>query len=163
MWIEIGQDGFAQNLIDRWALVTTSDKGERSDGFTFVRRADGLTTVEVGPVGTRLLRGYRQAVGALARAGNDVVVDEAKFDDDGWTEWSSSLHGLPVTWVRVECDLSVCEDRERSRVDRSELHGLARGIYDRVHADAIYDLVVDTTHASPTECADTVLAFVEAC
>ncbi len=37
---------------------------------------------------------------------------------------------------------------------------LARGIYDSVHADATYDLVVDTTHASTDECARAVLAFV---
>lgn len=114
MWIEIGQDGFAQNLIDRWVLVNTNADGERSDGFTFVRRDDGLMTVDVGPVGSRLSRGYRQAVGALARTGKDVVVDEAKFDDGGWADWSSALYGLPVTWVRVECARTVLTFVEKS-------------------------------------------------
>lgn len=161
MWIEIGQDSFAQNLLDRWVLVTSSGEARRSDGFTFVRHDDGLMTVEVGPVGSRLLRGYRDAVGALAQAGNDVVVDEAKFDNQGWADWSSALHGLSVTWVRVDCDLAVCEERERARTDRTGLRGLARGIYDRVHADAAYDLVVDTTHAPTAECAGRVLATLE--
>lgn len=53
------------------------------------------------------------AVGALARAGNDVIVDEAMFDPAGWAEWVTALEGLAVTWVRVGCDLSVCESRER--------------------------------------------------
>src|SRR5262245_34183408 len=75
MWVVMAQDDFAQNLVPRWVVVTDDAAGDdHGDGFTFVRRADGTTVVEVGAVGRRLLRGYRHAVGAVARAGNDVLV-----------------------------------------------------------------------------------------
>src|SRR5436305_13758275 len=78
-WISMAQDDFAQCLVPRW--VKLAEEGEeRGAGFTFVRQTDGAMRVEVGSVGARLLRGYRLAVGAVARAGNDVVVDEAAFD-----------------------------------------------------------------------------------
>jgi chloramphenicol 3-O phosphotransferase len=161
MWVEIGQDSFARNLLDRWVSVVTDGSGDPSDGFTFIRGDDGLMHIEVGPVGARLLRGYRNAVGAMARAGNDVVVDEAKFDREGWAQWGAALAGLAVTWVRVECDLAVCEERERSRMDRQLLHGLASGIYGSVHADAVYDLAVDTTHSAAEECAEAILNYLD--
>lgn len=162
MWTLASQDEFASNLVDRWVHVADIGDAHRSDGFTFVRTDDGLMALEVGGVGERLLRGYRQAVAALARAGNDVVVDEAKFDAGGWSEWSSSLRGLESTWIRVDCDLEVCEERERKRSDRALLQGLARGLYERVHTDVEYDFEVDTSHSTPEECAEAVLAFVEA-
>ena len=132
-----------------------------SDGFTFVRKVDGTATVEVGPLGRRLLRGYRQAVAAIASAGNDVLVDEAAFDDGAVAEWQKALDGLDVTWVRVDCDLAVCDAREFARSDRVLLRGLARALYERVHAEAPYDIVVWTTDASAERCAEAVLADLE--
>jgi chloramphenicol 3-O phosphotransferase len=160
MWVVIAQDDFAHNLIPRWVTVTedTSPHASLGDGFAFVHHADGTTTVALGPIGRRLLRGYRQAVAAIARAGNDVLVDEAKFDDRGLADWQECLAGLDVTWVRVECDLAVCDARERARGDRVQLRGLARGLYEQVHGGVEYDLVVTTSNAVPEDCAETVLA-----
>jgi chloramphenicol 3-O phosphotransferase len=160
MWVVVAQDDFARNLIPRFVGLTEAAQlpVAPSDGFTFVRSGDGTTTVDVGPVGRRLLRGYRQAVAALARAGNDVLVDEAKFDDDGLAQWQEALDGLEVTWVRVDCDLTICDARERARSDRVLLRGLARGLHERVHAGVPYDIVVWTTDASPEHCAEAVLA-----
>ncbi len=160
MWVVVAQDDFARNLIPRFVGLTepAGIPVTPSDGFTFVRAGDGTMTVDVGPVGRRLLRGYRQAVAAVARAGNDVLVDEAKFDDDGLAEWQEALDGLDVTWVRVDCDLTICDARERTRSDRVLLRGLARGLYERVHAGVPYDIVVWTTDASPEHCAQAVLA-----
>jgi chloramphenicol 3-O phosphotransferase len=45
----------------------------------------------------------------------------------------------------------VLEARERARGDR--LIGLARWQLDRVHVGVAYDLEIDTTAASPLECA----------
>jgi chloramphenicol 3-O phosphotransferase len=145
VWVLFAQDDFARNLLPRWVSVDggpESELGER--GFHFVRSDLGLH-VEVGDVGRQLLRGYRQAVGACARTGCDVVVDECAFDPDASTDWVAALSGLEVSWVRVECDLAVCEEREARRADRSELRGLARGQYERVHARVDYDVVVDLT------------------
>jgi chloramphenicol 3-O phosphotransferase len=161
MWVVVGQDDFAATLIPRWVTVEGElDGSHGADGFRFVRDESGLH-VEVGEVGRRLLRGYRYAVGACARAGNDVLVDECKFDAGGWEEWSDALDGIAATWVRVDCDLAECERRERSRPDRRLLVGLARGHYERAHADARYDLVVDLTDGDLHRAARSVLGAIE--
>ena len=49
--------------------------------------------------------------------------------------------------------LDVLEARERERGDR--LIGLARWQYDRVHHGKRYDLELDTSKATPMECAET--------
>lgn len=160
MWVRMAQDDFAQNLSARWVDIVDVAQPERSDGFSFVRGRDGTMSVAVGTIGDRLLRGYRSAVGAVARAGVDVVVDEAMFDDGALMQWQRALEGLTVLWVRVECDLAVCEARERARADRQLITGLARGLYDRVHREVPYDLVVSTTATTSEECARTILAAV---
>jgi len=157
MWVLMAQDEIMQNLLPHWVHTDADSSGHRGDGLNFIRDRDGLMHVEVGPIGSRLLRGYRHAVGAMARAGNDVLVDEAMFDPEGWSEWATALAGLSVTWVKVDCDLAVSEQRERERPDRREIWGLARGQYSLVHARVEYDLTVDTTNAPTTECAEQLL------
>ena len=56
--------------------------------------------------------------------------------------------------VALHAPLAVLEARERSRGDR--LLGLARWQYGRVHAGVAYDLELDTTEATPAECADAI-------
>jgi chloramphenicol 3-O phosphotransferase len=59
MWVVVAQDDFARNLIPRFVGLTEAEQvpATPSDGFTFVRAGDGTTTVDVGPVDRRLLRG----------------------------------------------------------------------------------------------------------
>lgn len=159
MWVLFSQDDFAQSLLPRWVKVDGAyDGGHGTEGFHFVRDGFGLLHVEAGEVGRRLLRGYRFAAAACAKVGNDVVVDECMFDASGWDEWREALVGVEVTWVRVECDLDVCEQREALRTDRRQLIGLARGQYDPAHADVRYDLTVDLTHGDVEGAARFVLA-----
>jgi chloramphenicol 3-O phosphotransferase len=160
LWVVLGQDDFAANLVPRWVTVEGELEGPHgAEGFRFVRDESGLH-VEVGAAGARVLRGYRHAVGACARAGNDVLVDECTFDTGGRDEWNHALEGLSTTWVRVECDLAECERRERLRADRRLLVGLARGHYERVHAGARYDVVVDLTDGALDRAARSVLAAI---
>ncbi len=162
LWIVIGQDDFAQNLVPRWVKVDgLFDGGRGAEGFHFVRDDSSNLHVEPGEVGRRLLRSYRISVAACAKAGNSVVVDECKFDTDGWDVWQEALAGLNTIWVRVECDLDVCAAREAARADRRELIGLARGQYARTHADASYDLTVDLSTGDVDAAATAVLALAE--
>ena len=63
--------------------------------------------------------------------------------------------------MRVECALDVCEQREALRPDRQQLVGLARGQYDRTHANVRYDVTVDLTDGDVERAAQSVLALVE--
>ena len=52
--------------------------------------------MRIGPVGERLLVGYRGAVAAVARAGISVIVDEVLVGEGDWKAWQEQLGGLDV-------------------------------------------------------------------
>jgi chloramphenicol 3-O phosphotransferase len=60
----------------------------------------------------------------------------------------------------VHCPLAVAERRERERGDR--IVGTARGQHALVHTFRTYDVDVDTSVATPQECAEAILAVLDA-
>ncbi len=66
-------------------------------------------------------------------------------------EYVTLLALFDLITVGVFAPLDVLEFRERQRGDR--MIGLARWQYHRVHKDITYDLEVDTSEATPMECA----------
>jgi chloramphenicol 3-O phosphotransferase len=92
----------------------------------------------------------RHAIAALARHGNDLIVDDVMLGRDQM-EYVEALAGLTVHWVGVFAPLKVLEARERQRSDR--MIGLSRWQFDRVHRGMRYDLEIDSSVASPEDCA----------
>jgi chloramphenicol 3-O phosphotransferase len=123
------------------------------DGVTFETIEDGdhpSVIIRSGPLARRAFRGMRHAVAAMAAQGNDLIVDEVLLGET-WTEYARLLAPFQVFLVGVHARLDTLEAREKARGDR--LIGLARWQFDRVHSGVVYDLEVDTDHASPMECA----------
>jgi chloramphenicol 3-O phosphotransferase len=70
--------------------------------------------IHSGPVVLRLLDGMRAAVAALARAGNDVILDDVILDGES-EAYRAAFAGLTVHWVGVQVALDIAEARERIR------------------------------------------------
>jgi len=124
------------------------------DGLAFETvQEDGKPSViiKTGPVAERAFRGMRHGIAAMAAQGNNLIVDEVLLGSEK-AEYAELLSPFEVSMVGVFAPLEVLEARELQRGDR--LIGLARWQYDRVHADMTYDLEVDTSRATPMECAD---------
>jgi chloramphenicol 3-O phosphotransferase len=124
------------------------------DGLTFETvQEDGRPSVIIrtGPVAERAFRGMRHAIAAMAAQGNNLIVDEVLLGSEK-AEYADLLSAFEVFLVGVFAPLDVLEAREHERGDR--LIGLARWQYDRVHKDMKYDLEVDTSRATPLECAN---------
>lgn len=113
---------------------------------------------EAGLTGQRLMSGMHHAIAALARAGNPVVADHVLVDPRWVNECACLLCDLPAYLIAVRCPLAVLEQRERQRQDRTL--GQARAQFDLVHAHGVYDLEVDTSLASPGQCAQQVIELV---
>jgi chloramphenicol 3-O phosphotransferase len=129
---------------------------EHPDGFTYEAAQENekpLVVIKTGPVGDRTLRGMRHAVVAMAGQGNDVIVDDVLLDEKK-REYVRLLSAFSLCVVGVFAPLEVLEARERMRGDR--LIGLARWQFDRVHEGMSYDLKLDTSQASPLECAESI-------
>jgi chloramphenicol 3-O phosphotransferase len=128
---------------------------EHPDGFAYeTMHQDGKPSVVIsgGPVGERVMRGMRHAIAAMAAQGNDLIIDEVMTDEGTKAAYAALLAPFELHLVGVFAPLDVLEARERRRGDR--LIGLARWQYDRVHKDMKYDLELDTSKATPIECAN---------
>ena len=154
-----------QDRLDGWWLLFGIDTlitamPQRMFGTPDGHTIHGNGSIEIGP-GFRLAHErWRSSVGALVRAGANVILDEVFLEGaQDQVRWRHTLEGLVVTWVGVECDVEVAAAREAARGDR--VQHLARFQAALVHEDVDYDVVVDTTTLSPEESADVVFASVE--
>jgi chloramphenicol 3-O phosphotransferase len=75
-------------------------------------------------------------------------------------ELAQALEGLTAYFVGVRLPLSVLEERERARATSPVGH--ARSHYQTVHAHGVYDLEIDSSRASPDQCATAIMAYVRA-
>jgi len=106
--------------------------------------------IEAGPVGKRLMLGMRHAIAAMARQGNNLIVDDVMVDGE-MARYQALLPDFKVFSVGVFAPFDLLEARESERGDR--LPGLARWQFGRVHEGVSYDLEVDTSQSTPLECA----------
>jgi chloramphenicol 3-O phosphotransferase len=150
----ITADPFLHVQMDAFMEMLPAGLQEHPDGFAYETvHEDGHphVVIRTGPVGERTLRGMRHAVAAMAGQGNNLIVDDVMLGSE-YAEYAQLLSGFDVFPVGVFAPLDVLETRERQRGDR--LIGLARWQYDRVHKHITYDLEVDTSRATPMECAE---------
>jgi chloramphenicol 3-O phosphotransferase len=113
----------------------------------------------VQPAWPSIIAGFHAAAAAIARAGNLVIVDDVLEEEPPWVENLLELfNGLEVVFVGVHCPLEELERREKERDDRKA--GLAQLQFDQVHAQAIYDIKVDTSALGPEECAMIIVDYM---
>ncbi len=95
----------------------------------------------------RMEVGYHHAVAAVARAGNNVIVDHFR------PELDHELYAGPdVLLVGLRCPLEVLLRREELRPP--ERRGFAAAAFPAVHRGRRYDVEVDTSQMSPEECVE---------
>ena len=144
-FLHVAMDAFFEMMPTRY--------WDHPDGVTFETvQQDGKPSVIIrsGPVAERILRGMRQSIAAMARAGNNLIVDDVLLEDE-LGQYAALLADFTFHAVGVFAPLDVLEARERERRDRPI--GLARWQYDRVHKGKVYDLELDTSGSAPMECA----------
>lgn len=148
-WLHVQMDAFLDMLPARYM--------DHPEGLRFIRHDTSPPEVEIvcGPAVDRLLAGMRASIAALARCGNNIIVDDVLVDEDG-SAYRLALAGLDVLWVGVMAPLDVIEARERQRGDRDI--GLARWQFGRVHRNMSYDLTVDAARSTPAEIAGQILS-----
>ncbi|MFE6777535.1 chloramphenicol phosphotransferase CPT [Streptomyces sp. NPDC057702] len=124
---------------------------DSDDGIEFA--SDG--GVRPGPRFRAAEAAWRVGVGAMARAGARVIVDDVFLGGPASQEpWQRVLEGLDVLWVGVRCAPEVAAGRELARGDR--VPGMAAAQADLAHRGVAYDLEVDTTRTESLACARTI-------
>jgi chloramphenicol 3-O phosphotransferase len=150
---KITAEPFLHVSMDTFLDMMPPSMFEDPDGMVFRKlEEDGKPIVEIttGPVAQRVLLGMRYAMAALAGHDSNLIVDDVMLDGDA-AEYAEAFKGLTVHWVGVFAPLDVLEEREKARGDRDV--GLSRWLAKHVHKGMTYDLEIDTSQASPAECA----------
>ena len=137
--------------------------GRVAAGFSWVPvTIDGEPAFDVvpGPLGLGMIKASHAYWAACVGTGLDQVVDDVWLVPDQPAGLQDALSAANALWVGVHCPLAIAEQRERERGDR--IVGTVRGQHARVHTFRKYDVDVDTSVATPQECAKAIVAALEA-
>jgi chloramphenicol 3-O phosphotransferase len=137
--------------------------GRVAAGFSQVPvTVDGQPAFEwvPGPLGLGMIKASHAYWAACAGAGLDQVIDDVWLVPDQPAGLRDALPPANTLWVGVHCPVAVAEQRERERGDR--IVGTVRGQHAKVHTFRKYDVDVDTSAATPQECARAILAVLDA-
>jgi chloramphenicol 3-O phosphotransferase len=120
--------------------------------------------VKFGTTAQRIIKGMHESIAALAKVGNNIIVDYIQYDV-GWIEdCMQSLNGYKVYLIGVYCSLEELERRERKRSledpEREGIMGHARSHYHTVHNHCKYDLIIHSDKRSPYACAEEIFHFI---
>ncbi len=150
---EITIEPFLHVRMDAFLEMMPEAYANHPDSFSYETvEMDGHRNVVIktGQFGAKVMDGMRHAIAAMAAQGNNLIVDEVMLEGEA-SIYADLLSPFEAFFVGVFAPLDVLEERERSRDDR--IAGLARWQFDRVHQNITYDLEIDTTKATPMECA----------
>ncbi len=128
------------------------------DSFNAMRTKRDLGPAELDTALRRTRMGFHRSIAAMAEVGNDVIVDHVLSEPWRLLDCLTVLRPEDVLFVGVHCPLEELTHRERARGDRPP--GLAAHQYSLVHGHGDYDLEVDSSTASPRECAEKIKDFL---
>lgn len=157
--LHVGVDTFLDMLPARFC----GEGEEARVGLQFVpieTEAGPVVEIRQGEYAKRLFRGMVGAIGTLARARNDMIVDEVLFGDELLKHYIRELLGQTVYFVAITCPIEIVERRERERGDR--FINSAKAQLPLVHGPTRqYDLELDTSVSSPHQLALLIKDYVE--
>lgn len=97
-----------------------------------------------------VVRGFHGSVGALARAGNRLIVDHV-LQEHAWARELAVVVEGPALVVGLRAPLEILAERELARGDR--MPGLAAAQIEMVHGHLVYDFEFDTAVVNAEELA----------
>lgn len=161
-YVHVALDQFRDGLPDRFRGLNSAPGSAGHDGLNVVPILDGekpYTAIQFGESGRTMLKGMRRAMAAMARVGNNIIIDDILLEPEFLQDYIDVFEGLDVVFVGVRCPLNVINAREQDRPGR--FPGTAYGHFESCHAHGIYDVEVDTSAGLPLECAEQVKQFMD--
>jgi chloramphenicol 3-O phosphotransferase len=161
-YLHVALDQFRDGLPDKFRGLNSPPGTMGFEGLNVVPVTDKekpYTAIQFGEAGRTMLRGMRRAMAAMARSGNNIIIDDILFEPDFLQDYMEAFEGLDVTFVGVRCPLNVINAREKSRPGR--FPGTAYGHFHSCHAHGQYDIEVDSSEGTPLQCAAQVVEFMQ--
>ncbi len=129
--------------------------------FTYSYEEDGKTIREIraGGLGHKLVSTMHQSILTASETGMNILADHVLLEK-AWVKECAELFAKENAYlIGIRCPLTVLEERERFRKDRT--FGQARAQYVSAHEHCLYDFEVDTSITTAERCAKQILAFTE--
>ncbi len=125
------------------------------DDYLAMSRGKYETALDaVSKSGLPFIESFHAAIAEAARKGALVIVDHVIGESRCWIQdLLDRLEGIPRILVRVECRQDVLLEREGRRTDRPPAPAHAQRQHASIHRHFPYDLSIDTSEATPRECA----------
>ncbi len=134
-------------------LALSIDQILRSATFPYETVLGGIAHT-----GLPFVETFHAAVAAAARGGAWTIADHVIGEDPAWiADLFARLEGIPVLPVQVTCSIPELYEREQQRRDREPDWPHAERQARRIHLPLPGQVVVDTTHTRPEECAALIL------
>lgn len=157
--LHMGIDHFFFSLHPRYV-----GQGEESHlGYRFVNTDDSIkpkVVVQTGIYGKRISYAMRRALRAVVDNDIHLIIDDLLFYEEDFQDYLELFGDVDVVFVAVKPPMEVAESREKMRGDRCL--GLARGLYELVYKDRLFDVEIDTEKLNSQQAAQSILDFVKA-
>jgi len=107
----------------------------------------------------RLELAWYAGLAAMASCGAGLIIDEVFLaGQTSQQRLANALGNVSTMWIGVHCRLDIAVNREANRPDRST--GMAASQASAVHGGVKYDLEIDTTDRTPSNCARDILGSI---
>lgn len=108
----------------------------------------------VRETGLPFIESFHAAIAEAARKGALVIVDHVIGESSRWIrDLLNRLSGIPCALIKVDCREDILLERERNRTDRTPDPAHAERQYGSIHQNFPHDFSIDTSEATPRECA----------
>ena len=156
--LHMGIDHFFFSVDPRYM----GDGQEAHLGYQFVRTDDAMGTkieVKKGAFGNLLSQSLHRALRVIVDHQIPLIIDDLLFVEDDFKDYLKLFEDREVYFIALKPSKEALEKREIQRGDRGV--GLARGLYDAVYENKIFDLVIDSSHLTPEESAHMILNYIQ--
>ena len=106
--------------LDMFMRMVLLDGWDRAGGMVIALLPDHGLQMDFGPLCQPLFSGFHRSLGALASAGNRLIVDDVLLERRWLRDAVETLAEHEVCFVGVHCPVDVAEARERERTDRAQ-------------------------------------------
>ena len=158
-WLTFGID----SVIDAMPGKLVGSGKEAAEGFHFVsdfEKGFPITKIKIGSIGEKVSNLAPKIVKLLADNGFNIAVDEVIWEEKDLKKYALALNKHQVYYVKVDCELSVNEEREILRGDRRL--GMARAqSAEMANLNWDYDFQVDTSQTNSFVNAKKILKFLK--
>ena len=157
-FLHLALDQFRDGLPDKFRGLNSAKGTTGARGLNVVPCLDDekpITSIVFGETGKLMLKGMRSAMAAMAKVGNNIIIDDIILETEFLNAYLRVFEDLEVYFIGVKCAIEVAEERESQRLGR--FPGTALSHLFICHAHELYDLEIDTGRNLPRECAARIL------